>query len=65
MCAILIYAVSSSIKEFKVFFELVDFYRRFTPREVERLLKLTDLPHGSPRKVTLTDIARVTFSGIK
>ena len=43
----------------------MNFYRRFIPHAAERLHSLTDLLRGNPRKLTLTDAARVAFQEIK
>lgn len=37
--------------------EPVNFYRRFFPNATERVLPLTDLLSGNPRKLVLTDAA--------
>ena len=59
------YTLPSTIKELKAFLGLVNFYRRFIPNAAERLHSLTDLLRGNPRKLTLTDAARVAFQEIK
>lgn len=63
--AVLDYPMPDSIKELRAFLGLVNFYRRFIPHAAERLFPLTDLLRGNPRKLILTDAARVAFTEIK
>jgi hypothetical protein len=63
--AIVEYTLPSSVRELKAFLGLVSFYRRFIPYAAERLQALTDLLRGNPRKLILTDAARVAFTKIK